>query len=86
LVAAHEAVLYRLWDKHQATGDVPGGEDVRRGGPQVLINLYEPSLINLNARRSEAQAGGIGHPAHRHDRKRRLGTASVAILGAAARR
>jgi hypothetical protein len=77
----HEAVLYRLWDKHQATGNVPGGEDVGRGGPQVPINLYEPSLIHLNARRSQAQPGGIRYPAHRHDRKRRLGTPSVAVLG-----
>ena len=43
--------------------------------------FYEPSLSDLNARRSEAQPGSIGHPAHRHDHKRRLGTASVALLG-----
>src|SRR5262245_18928345 len=28
----HKAVLYRLWDQHQTTGDVTGGEDVWRGG------------------------------------------------------
>jgi len=28
------------------TGNVHSGEDMRRGGPQVPINLYEPSTIN----------------------------------------
>ena len=30
----HEAVVDGLRDQHQAAGDVAGGEDVRRGGPQ----------------------------------------------------
>src|SRR5258707_3817897 len=30
----HEAVLDRLWDKHEAAGNVASGEDVRCRGPQ----------------------------------------------------
>ena len=47
----HEAVLYRLRDQHQATGDIPSGEDMRRGRPQIPIDLHEPPMIGLDARR-----------------------------------
>ncbi len=64
----HEAVLNRLRDQHQATGNVPSGKDMGRGSPQIPINLHEPPMIGLDARRSEAQPGSIGGPAYRHDR------------------
>ena len=37
-----EAVLDRLRDEHQAAGDVPRREDMRRGRPQIFIDLHEP--------------------------------------------
>jgi hypothetical protein len=70
--SSHEAVLYRLRNQHQATGNISGGKDMGRGCPQILINLHEPPMIGLNARRRKAQPGGIGRPPHRHDCKRRL--------------
>src|SRR6266853_868630 len=33
----HKAVLYRLRDQHQMTGNVPSGKDMRRRGRKVLI-------------------------------------------------
>ena len=35
-------------------------------------------MIGLDAGRREAQPGGIGHPAHRHDRERSLSTVPYA--------
>src|SRR6185503_17789301 len=75
-----EAVLNRLRDQHHTTGNITGGEDMGRGAPQVLINLYEAPLIGLYARRSEAQPGGIGSPSHGHDHQRRLSATKAAIL------
>ena len=48
----NEPVPYCLRDQHQATGNVSGGKDMGLGGPQIFINLDEPPMIGLNARRS----------------------------------
>src|SRR4029077_19819556 len=50
-----------------------------RGCAQISINLHEPPMIGLNARRSEPKPGSIGDPAYRHDRKCRLGALPVAV-------
>src|SRR5262245_9064196 len=76
----HEAVLHRLWNEHEVTDGVSSGEDVGCGGLQVLIDFHEAALTELNACRSEVQPCSIGNPAHCDDRKRRLGTASLAVL------
>src|SRR6266516_3558569 len=62
------------------SGNISSGEDMGRGGPQIPINLHEPPKIGLDTHRSEAQPCSIGHPAHRHDRKCRLGAVPVAVL------
>jgi len=48
----NEPVPYCLRDQHQATGNVSSGKDMGLGGPQIVINLDETSMIGLNARRS----------------------------------
>src|SRR5690349_6564859 len=53
---------------------------MRRGGPQVSVDVDETPAIGLNACRTEVQAGGIRHPAHRHDRKRGLGAVPYALF------
>src|SRR5215471_21020040 len=72
--------LSSLWDKHQAANNITSREDMRRGSSQVLIDLHEFSLIEFDTRGSEVQPGTIGHPAHCHHYKRRLGTVPLAIL------
>ena len=56
LVAATKPSCIACGYKHQATGDVPSGENMGRGGPQVFIHLHESSLIDLNAGRGEVSA------------------------------
>ena len=65
----HEAVLNRRRDQQQATGDIPGGKNVRRGRPQICIDRHEAPMIDLDACRREVQPGRVRLPADGHDRE-----------------
>jgi hypothetical protein len=40
------AVLHRVRHEHEPAGDVPGGNDVRGGGAQLLIDLHAPCVVS----------------------------------------
>ena len=69
----HEAVLDRLRNQHQAAGDVARREDVRGSGPKIGVDAHVTPRIGLDAGPRQAEPGGVGHPAHRHDDERSLG-------------
>ena len=76
----HEAVMNRWRDQQQATGDIAGGKNVRRGRSQVRIDAHEAPRIGLDPRRREVQPGRVRLPADGHDREGRLRAIAVAVV------
>jgi hypothetical protein len=46
--------------EHEPAGDVPGGNDVRGGGAQLLIDLHAPCVVSPASDLHEALRPGIG--------------------------
>ena len=55
---------------HRPPGDIAGGEDVRRRGPQLAVHLDVPSPIGPHAGSVEVQPGRRRHPSNRDHRDR----------------
>src|SRR4029077_8876458 len=75
-----ETILYRLWNQHQAAGDIASSKDVRRRSAKVSINLYITSHVGGNTRRREVQTGSVGHPPDCHDCQRSLGAFTLTVF------
>ena len=50
-------------DNHRPPGDIAGGEDMRRGRPQILVHMDVPTPVRLHGGPVEVQPGCGSNPA-----------------------
>ena len=54
-----------LVDDHHVSGDIAGGEDVRRGRAKLSVHLNVAALVGLDAGGGKVELRGVGDPADR---------------------
>ena len=69
-----------LMDDHHVSGDVAGGEDVRRAGAKLSVHLNVAAWVGLDAGGGKVELGGVGDPADRDDRNRCVDVVRSAVV------